>query len=192
MSKVKMSILAAGTALLTLASCAKQHQCETIKQICVPQATKADAIKSAENVLGRMHFSIDKADAEQGHIKTRPLPAAQFFEFWRSDVVGNRNSAEANIHNIRRIAELDIKQQDQQLCISCNVKVQRLSLSEPKGSDAALMLDRFQSSGTPTLEKKMKIRTGQKTWIELGDDELLETKILKRLEKQITKKDKKT
>ncbi|MCK4753229.1 MAG: hypothetical protein KAS75_07265 [Planctomycetes bacterium] len=186
MSKIKPLSIVTCVTFLLLVGCAKQQRLEAIKQICLPQTTKAEAIAKAENVLGQMHFAIDKIDAEQGYIRTRPLPAAQFFEFWRSDTIGAENSAEANIHNIQRTAELNIKQQGQKLCINCNVKVQRLSLSQPKGSSEALAHDKF-SSGRTTLEKRMKLRVGHKTWIDLGNDDQLETVILKRLEKQITK-----
>ncbi len=191
MTKVKLLILVTCTASLSLFGCANQQQQEVIKQICIPQTTNAQAMKTAENILGQMHFSISKADIEKGYMRTKPLPSAQFFEFWRSDTVGIKNSTEANIHNIRRIAELNITPQKEQLCITCNVKVQRLSLSEPKGSNEALARDKFLSNKRLTMEKRMKLRIGQKTWIDLGNDEQLSTVILKRLEKKFTKKDKK-
>ncbi|HIJ53948.1 MAG TPA: hypothetical protein HPP66_12465, partial [Planctomycetes bacterium] len=95
---------------LMLTGCARQQQFKAVEQICVSDTGKAEAMRIGEDVLGRMHFTIAKADAEQGLIRTKPLPAAQSFEFWRSDNVGSFNSTEANLHSIRRIVELDISQ----------------------------------------------------------------------------------
>ncbi|MFQ6034300.1 MAG: hypothetical protein ACE5NM_00430, partial [Sedimentisphaerales bacterium] len=121
------------------AGCAEQQRYETIEQICVPGVDKAEAMQIAEDVLAEMHFTIEKADLKTGIIRTRPLPGAQFFEFWRSDNVGVFNAAEANLHSIRRIAQICIRQKTEDrrrktdvcpqscaLCISCDVQVQRL------------------------------------------------------------------
>jgi len=155
---------------LMLAGCARQQKYETVEQICVSDMDNAEVMQIAEDVLAKMHFTIDKADSESGVIKTRPLPGAQFFEFWRSDNVGAFNAAEANLHSIRRIAQVDINSQDGKLYIGCDVQVQRLSLPEP-----------HQLS--QTLGQLTQI-TGAE-WIDLGKDTMLETEILKRIEQQI-------
>ena len=158
------------TFALMLAGCVEQQRYETIEQICVPDMDKAEIMQIAEDVLAKMHFTIDKADSDSGVIKTRPLPGAQFFEFWRSDNVGAFNAAEANLHSIRRIVELRISRQDAELSIDCDVQVQRLSLPEPH---------------------KLSQMPGQLTqitgaeWIDLGKDTKLATEILKRIEKRI-------
>ncbi len=88
------------TCALILTGCAQQQHQEVVEQICLQDTQslgllteKPQAMQTAEDVLSRMHFTIDKSDAEQGIIRTRPLPAAQFFEFWRSDNVGAFNSS---------------------------------------------------------------------------------------------------
>ncbi len=67
-----------------------------------------DLMEVAEDVLAGMYFTIEKADVDSGLIRTRPLPGAQFFEFWRSDNVGTDNTLAANLHTIRRTVTLDI------------------------------------------------------------------------------------
>jgi len=177
MNKLKSSLLfAACAALLFLAGCAKPYQNETIEQICPEGVDKQQAMQIAEDVLGKLHFSIAKSDANLGVIRTRPLAGAQFFEFWRKDNVGSFNSAEANLHSIRRIAELNIKQQDTQLCIRCNVNTQRLRLPERE----------LRSQTRQTLI----LNPGQKrgmAWVDLGNDTGLATVILKRIENKIAK-----
>ena len=168
---------------LMLAGCAKQHQYETVEQICVLGIDKAEAMQIAEDVLAKMHFTIDKADVASGIIITKPLPGAQFFEFWRSDNVGAFNSMEANLQSIRRTVQLDIKQKTEErnltsdicplisvLSIGCDVQVQRLSLPEPQ------QLSRTLGQLTQT--------TGAE-WIDLGKDTQLATEILKRIERRM-------
>jgi len=187
--KIRNSVLAC-VAFCFLAGCAEQQQFKTVEQICVPGTTKAEAMQAAEDVLGKMHFTIDKADAEQGLIRTRPLPGAQFFEFWRSDNVGAFNSTEANLHSIRRVAELNISQQGGQLYIGCNVKVSRLSLPEQQISSSARAYRMFSQS-SPAMQI-LALHPQQKkgmAWVDLGNDTMLATEILKRIEKHVKREE---
>ncbi|MHC4463372.1 MAG: hypothetical protein ACYS6W_16515 [Planctomycetota bacterium] len=174
------------TYALMLTGCAKQQELQMLEQICVPAAAKADAMQAAEVILGKMHFTIDKADTEQGLIRTRPLPGAQFFEFWRSDNVGELNSAEANMHSIRRVAELNISPQGGQLCIGCNVNVQRLSMPEQQISSSARAYRLFSQS-SPAMQRLILHPRQKKgmAWVNLGNDTMLATEILKRIEKHL-------
>ncbi|MBA7616858.1 hypothetical protein ES703_24158 [subsurface metagenome] len=175
MNNIKSFSFLTCAATYLLAGCANQQQFKAVEQICLPDTPKAEAMHIAEDVLGKMHFTIDKADADQGLIRTRPLPGPQFFEFWRSD-----HSAEANLHSIRRIVELNISQQAEKLCIGCDVKVQRLSLPELRGTG-------HEVRGTGSIQK-LNLSPEQKkdmAWLDLGKDTRLATEILKRIEKRI-------
>lgn len=187
MNKLKSFISCA--ALLLLAGCAQQQQVsETIDQICLPDTDKTSAMRAAEDVLGRLHFSIDKSDDDLGVVRTRPLPAAQFFEFWRKDNIGKFNSAEANLHTIRRIAELNINQQGGQLCIRCSVNTQRLRLPEREIRSRARAYELFSQSGSSI--QTMQLYPGQErgmAWVNLGNDPQLATVILKQIENKLSK-----
>ena len=175
-------------ATVFLTGCAGNQQYKTIESVCMPNLEKAKAMQAAENVLGRMHFTVEKADTEQGYIRTAPLTAAQWFEFWRSDNVGKFNSAEANLHSIRRIAELNMGQQGEQLCICCNVKTQRLSLPGREVTSSSQVPGMFSTSNSSV--QKLKLNREQKkqiAWLDLGKDAELETEILRRIERQIAK-----
>ena len=167
--------------LFCLAGCAEQF--DVVEQVCVQDLEKTQAMQAAQRVLGQMHFVIDKADLQRGYIRTRPLPGAQFFEFWRSDNVGSYNWAQANLHSIRRTAQLNLNQQDSQLCINCSVKVERLGLAGRRAENSSGVYDR------PPVEdseiRKLKLNTENKTWIDLGQDPKLATVILKRVERKI-------
>jgi hypothetical protein len=176
--------------VLTLTGCAQPQHQEVVEQICLPDMQKPKAMQMAEDVLDRMNFTIAKADTEQGLIRTKPLPAAQSFEFWRSDNVGSFNSTEANLHSIRRTAELDISQESGQLCINCEVKVQRLSLPERDVTSSGRSYKMF----TPSKQsiQVLELHPEQKesmAWVDLGRDRQLATDILKQIEKQLKRKE---
>jgi hypothetical protein len=188
MNKLKSSLFTACAALLFLAGCAEPHRYEAIEQICPAGIDKQQAMQIAEDVLAKMHFTVAKSDANLGVIKTRPLAGAQFFEFWRKDNVGSFNSAEANLHSIRRIAELDIRQQDTQLCIHCNVNTQRLHLPEQELRSRSQAYDMFsQSSQTRQTFNLHQNQKQSMAWVNLGKDTKLATVILKRIENKIAK-----
>lgn len=185
MNKVK-TLFMFSAAILFFAGCGKQQQFKAVEQICVPNLQKQRAMQTAEDVLGKMHFVIAKADTENGLITTKPLTGAQFFEFWRRDNVGKFNSSEANLHTIRRIVELKINRQGTQVCIGCNVNVQRLSLPEHEVTSTSQAYAIFSES-EPSMQK-LRLNPEQKkgmAWLELGKDTMLATEILKRIEKQI-------
>jgi len=185
MKKVKSLLFSTYVLLLSLTGCAATQQYETAKQICVTDTAKAEAMQVAEDVLGKMHFTIDKADPELGVIRSKPLQGAQFFEFWRKDIIGPFNRTEANLHSIRRIVQLNIKQEDERLCVGCDVEVQRLSIPERQVtgwrayemfSESDISMQRLQ------LDPKQKRAMA---WVNLGKDEKLGTLILKRIEKHL-------
>jgi hypothetical protein len=143
-------------------------------------------MKIAEDVLADMHFTIEKADAENGLIRTRPLPGAQFFEFWRRDNVGIDNTLAANIHTIRRIVTIDINQQGPQIHIVCEVHAQRLSLPERPVNSSTGVYGMFSQS-SPLLQRLIlnPEQAEQMTWIDLGRDSRLEAEIIRRIEARI-------
>ena len=187
---------------LMLAGCAKEQQYGAVKPICVETrqrrvliqtqrcwVDKLQAMEVAEDILAKMHFTIEKADTKRGFIRTRPLSGAQFFEFWRSDNVGAGNWLESNLHSIRRVVELNMSEQDEgppqsgnRLCINCDVQIYRLSLPERRVSSSARAYDMFSKS-SPALQR-IELNPEQKekmAWIDLGKDTQLAAEILKRI-----------
>ncbi|MFC1633785.1 hypothetical protein ACFL5Z_03000 [Planctomycetota bacterium] len=171
---------------LILAGCARQCQSEATEQILITDIGKAETMELAEEVLAQLHFTIDKVDTQSGLIRTRPLPGAQFFEFWRGDNVGADNNLQANLHTIRRTVELDITQQVEKIYIGCHVRTQRLSLPEREITSSARAYDMFSRS-TPSMQRLALNPEQQKAmaWIDLGEDIPLETEILRRIEERI-------
>jgi hypothetical protein len=177
-----------GTVLLSvvLIGCAKTQHLQPRTEIRLRGTDQAELMRAAHDVLVRMHFSIEKADPNAGYIRTRPLPAAQFFEFWRTDNVGASNVVQANLHSIRRTAELNITQKANESVVACNVQVQRLSLPEqPVTSSSrayAMFSESTASMQTLRLNPEQK---GQMAWIDLPEDAGLAAAILERIKDQI-------
>jgi hypothetical protein len=173
-------------ALFFLAGCAETQRRQTVTQICVPDANQTAVMEAAQNTLGEMLFVIDKADARHGYIRTQPLSGAQSFEFWRSDNTGSFNWAEANLHSVRRTAELNVSQEDDKLYIGCEVRVQRLSLPEQEITSTARAYMMFSKS--TSRMQSLELGPGQRKqagWIDLGQDDKLAGRILERIEKKL-------
>jgi hypothetical protein len=177
--KINLCTYALMAYALTLAGCTQQQKFEPIEKVNVPDINKAEAFAAAEDVLADMHFTIEKSDYESGIIKTRPLPGAQFFEFWRSDNAGAFNTAEANLHSIRRIVELHINRYGFGFSFDCDVRVQRLTMPALNESDKLI------ESPTIGWESGRLKRPKGAIWLDLGKDTKLATKILNRIQKHI-------
>ena len=180
------SLLCLCTCALLVAGCAQPQSRTTADRVYVPNIDETQAMAIAEDVLANMHFTIEKADTSSGVIRTRPLSGAQFFELWRSDNVGPDNNLQANLHTIRRIAELDVSQQGTGLAIGCVVRVQRLSLPERELASNARGYEMFSRSSS--IVQKLQLHPEQEksmAWIELRNDVPLAKEILSRVEARI-------
>jgi hypothetical protein len=178
-------IAGAALGLLTAGGCGKPETGKA-EAICVKGVDKAMAVQTAERVLTKMHFEIDKSDVNAGLVRTRPLSGAQFFELWRKDNVGMFNWSESNLQTLRRTAEVDIKEKAGQICIDCNVTIERLAMPERPiaGSEYAFAM---YTKSDPAVQR-MAIsgeQWKQMAWIGLGSDERLEAKILAKIEKRM-------
>lgn len=169
-----------------LTGCAGQQQYRAAKPLFMENIDKPATMEIAEEVLAKMHFSVEKADAERGLIRTAPLTGAQFFEFWRSDNVGFDNWLEANLNSIRRVAQLNIQQQGQWISVDCKVQVYRLSLPERDFGSSAHVYQMFSISSTALQRLSLDHEQRAKmTWINLDQDEQLAAEILRQIEEQI-------
>ncbi len=184
-----LSICAFVASALALSGCGQPGQKAAKELAPVPDINIAEAMEIAENVLADMQFDIDKADVSIGYIRTRPLPGAQFLEFWRSDNAGVENSLLANLHTIRRTVELKVNHHQGQLEIDCDVRVQRLSVPEREVVSTARVYAMYTRS-TPTLQK-LRFDAAQLKdieWIDLEKDVKLAAKIVKQIRKRISRK----
>ena len=163
-----------------IGGCAGQRQSETATEPTrLADVTTAAAVDAAQKVLVRMHFDIEKADADHGIVRTRPLRSAQVFEFWRQDSPTPADLLEADIQTVRKLAEIDFKPTDGQLAIRCRVRVQRLSLPEA-GTASVSHAYQMHSRSTAT-EQSLQLSARQQqqmAWIDLPDDPVLGQRIV--------------
>jgi len=188
-------ITLAGLAM-TLGCASPQAEQGPANALCPETATRQQVVWAAHDVLAGMQFPIEKLDVEQGIVRTRPLRGAQFFEFWRSDNVGGRNTAEANLQSVRKTVELRIdrraadddpqSKESRGLSLACDVQVQRLSLpgNEVAGVSQAY---RTHTGSAPVLQRFQVTERQQQgmAWIDLGEDSQLAAEILKRIERKL-------
>ncbi len=171
---------------ILMTGCAPDPQAKVTEPICTTTDDISLVMANAEAVLAGMNFSVDKADTNRGLLSTHPLTAAQSFEIWRKDNVGSFNSAEANMHTIRRIVEMNIKKNNSRLCIDCAVYVERMSLPEREITSTASAAGAFtRSSATMQQLELNRQQQSQMTWIPLGRDSELEVEILNQLNNKL-------
>jgi len=188
MNKDKWVYLATITLLVGLTGCGNQNQVTPSEPVCLQTADKSRIMEIADNVLTRMNFVVEKYDVETGFVKTKPLRGAQIFEFWRSDNAGPAAAAEANLHSIRRSAELRVSESDGRMCTTCQVRVERLSLPDKEITGMSWLAGMFTDS-TKTRQRlalKPEQQEGM-AWIDMGPDAALESRILTSIEKKFIK-----
>jgi hypothetical protein len=189
-NKDKWIYMATVTLLAGLAGCGNENQItqsEPSEPVCLRTADKDRIMEITEDVLTGMNFVVEKYDAETGLVKTKPLRPGQFFEFWRTDNADPADAAEANIHSIRRTAQLNVSEEDGEVCATCEVQIERLSLPEREITGMSWLAGMFTDSGR--TRQKLTLKPEQQegmAWIDLGPDAALERKILTLIEKKFT------
>jgi len=148
----------------------------------LPGTAKARAMQVSEDVLRRMHFRIDKYDAQAGFIQTRPLSGGQFFEVWRQDNASARAVGESSLHSLRRTVQIRFDDRVQPLKVSCQVNVERLCLPEMRvaGMSQAAALYTDSHASLQQLELNAE-QARNMAWIDLGRDGDLEGRIVERI-----------
>jgi hypothetical protein len=133
-------------------------------------------------VLQRYNFRPDRQDRRAGVITSHPATSGQWFEFWRPEVVGPFNSAEASIHTVRRQVTVRVSPQpaDDGCHVSVQVDVYRYSATERQVTTASGALQIFGEK-LPTAEGQMGPHQAGVRWVPLGRDDLLEKELLDRI-----------
>ncbi len=188
MNKDKWVYLATISLLAALTGCGYGNQVTPSEPVCLQTADKGRIMEITEDVLTRMNFVVEKYDAETGFVKTKPLRAGQFFEFWRTDNAAPAAATEANLHSIRRTAQLNISEDSPEVCATCQVQIERLSLSEREITGMSWLAGMFTESSQ--TRQRLTLKPEQQegmAWIDLGPDPALERKILTLIEKKFTK-----
>lgn len=182
-------LLACTVAVAIVPGCGQQQQLQVenvaTAQLLLPDTDKAAVMEVAEDVLSRMRFTVDKADVKAGVLRTVPLSGAQFFELWRSDNVGGFNTAESNLHSLRRTVELQLSTEPSgQTRVICQVRTERLDLPEQQHITSSGRAYFMFSKSSQSMQKIELNREQEEkmAWVDMGRDSRLETRILSRIE----------
>ena len=187
MNKDKWVYLATIMLLAGLTGCGNQNLVTPSEPVCLQTADKGRIMEITEDVLTGMNFVVEKYDVETGFVKTKPLRGAQAFEFWRTDNAAPADAAEANLHSIRRTAQLNISEDRGEVCATCEVQIERLSLSDREITGMSWLAGMFTDSSRSSQRLTLKPEQQEgMAWIDLGPDAALERKILTLIEKKFT------
>lgn len=177
-----------GFVLALPAGCASTKQREQTEPICLESVSMDQVFSAAEQILTRMQFAIEKSDIQAGRIITYPLRGAQFFEFWRGDNAGLSDTAEASIQSLQRIAEIRMEAEGNRVCANCRVLVRRLSVPDRPLEGMSRAGGFITDSGTRRQSLQMRQEVlAEAEWIDLGTDPRLEKKILRSIEKEVSR-----
>ncbi|MEN8126934.1 MAG: hypothetical protein ABFR90_03920 [Planctomycetota bacterium] len=174
--------------LFLVTGCASQQQVVSEDPACLPDTPTGQVMQAARAVLAGMHFDIEKYDTDARYIRTRPLSGAQFFEIWRQDNTSASAAAQANLHSIRRIVELELTPQGTATCMQCRVQILRLSIPEAPLAGTGRMSGVYTDSDSRYQSLQVdNSNVAQIEWLDAGTDQSLERKILNMIREQIQK-----
>ena len=145
----------------------------------------ADTAESAaRRVLEDLRFEIEYPEASEGRIATRGLTGASWFEFWREDTLGTDQRIESSLHTTRRRVTVAITPVVAGSEIFIQVTKERLTAPNqgPQSIGATYSLYGFQIS---KMYEPDEITPTRHKWVDVGRDDLLEQKILVRLERRL-------
>lgn len=168
-----------------LIGCQNAQTAGTQKGLAHPSPdAKTHIIHTAQEVLRQMAFEIEKVDPDAGYLRTRPLRAGQFFEVWRQDNASWHTYARANLDTLRRIVEIQVKQDNQ---IECAVMLEKLyipAVALRGATQYGHLYTRSSSSSILSLALDPQLVQNAE-WISLGQDEPLQQRILQRIQKKL-------
>jgi hypothetical protein len=177
--------MAAFFALAVVAGCSSQQVVDPTP-ITITNLDRVHVISAAEDVLTRMHFTIEKSEIDAGYLKTRPLRGGQWFELWRSDNASAYQSAQSNLHSLQRTAEVHVSEIAGGVQVDCTVSIRRLSLPENDRVTMSRAAAMFTDSSAAL--QRLRINPGQARgmeWIDMGPDEALAARILDHIRRHI-------
>ena len=155
------------------------------RSVCLGVSDTEATMEVCSQVLERAGFSIEKYDVAKGYIKTRPLRGGQFFELWRHDNVGSKNSGEANIHSVRRVVDVELSQESGKICVNCTANVVRLGLVNEADSLSMSQAPAMFTSSSSGVQQLNPV-ADQIYWVDMGNDTMLEDELLRQIAQRIS------
>ena len=125
-------------------------------------------------------FRLDRVDRRNGVIRTYPATSGQWFEFWRGDVVGARQSAQSNLQTVRRRVRLAMTPLADERCrLECTVVVEQLHAEGSVVSGTVRARDIFDGAAGRIPALTIRNSPGRSVeWGEIATDPALANDIL--------------
>ena len=140
-------------------------------------------VDNALTMLRELDFEPAWVDRDRGLIQTRPTTSAQWYEFWRGDVIGPDQALESSVSTVRRSVRVDIGPPpigEAASTVDVEVRKERYSAPERQVTTASSALAIY-SERLPTSEGLIRARTAGEHWVDLGRDGRLERDLLRRM-----------
>jgi hypothetical protein len=147
----------------------------------LPSSDAVTVEKVARRVLVDLKFEIEYPSSKEGLIVTGPLVGDSWFEFWREDTVGTYQRVESSFQNIRRTVTVTVTPEPQGSQVTVKVAKDRMSSPNTSPQSVGETYDIFSPSKTD-LARYDEFSVTAFRWIPMGRDELLEQRILERIQ----------
>jgi len=139
-------------------------------------------------LLREKDFPPRRVDREGGVAVAGPTTSGQWFEFWRSDSRGPRQSLESSLHTIRRTVTVKLaadsaaSSSDRGGTYQLSVEVEKERYSAPERQlTTPIGALAIYSDKLPTEEGLRAARTYGEHWVPIGRDPLLEEYLLEQI-----------
>jgi Holliday junction resolvase-like predicted endonuclease len=143
--------------------------------------------ESAQEVLRRHQFRLDRVDRRAGVITTAPQTSQHAFEFWRKDVATAHDYLEATMRTVRRSVEVQVNREDEQIAheggaATVTVIVRRETIASPERQfNSSIVAIRMFGNELPRADTGERITDEDTYWIDAGRDLAMERYLLERI-----------
>lgn len=167
------------------ASCAEKTRSLNVSTLNIP-VESPDAydllFDSAQDILRRNRFSLDRLDRRMGVVTTMPVTSQSVLEPWRHDVDTSSDLWEATLNPIRRWVEVSFVRAEDSATVTIEIMVHKERLSSPErqfnSSGAAYQ---FFRENLPAVGSITGMTVDRDTWMDLGRDPAMESYLLSRI-----------
>ena len=145
-------------------------------------AETAEAV--ATRVLRQLRFEPIIPQKSKGHVETKSVTGASWFEFWRKDTLGRMQVAEASLHTVRRRATVSISPSDGGSKVFVKVVKTRVSApgATPESFGSTFGVHDVEDTD---LMRRDALEATDYEWVPMGRDPLLEQYILERIHRAL-------
>ena len=144
--------------------------------------------QQAIGVLTKAGFTLDRQDYRLGVLSTKPLPGAQFVEFWKPQHVNALNAMENTINTQRRIVRITISRAEKPDFYEIGVQVlveRQTNPTEEIGGPIFVEGSGFGRNAVTLRSDYAPLKPEVGRWVTMGHDPDMEKKLIDALFERI-------